>query len=380
MVADRLADRAGVRQLAQPVAHLLAAPHDRLERGHVVRQRRGRAARSPRRRSRSAGRAPRGSASPGRSSGRSGPRRAPRASRRSPRRAARSARGSARARSASSSSASSQPSAASGTNSWRIPSVASERRADVRVPAAERRDVLEAVLGEEAQHLQLGVRPRPRAGGRPSGRARRRRRPSVFDCSALDAAAPRSAREPRPANPSTCSNSTFPSPAVRCGLPVADQVDELARPSRERVALRPSSRPRPRDAAGRSRASPSGKRDLDERDGVRPRQLARWSTTPRAGDLARLGAVPALAGDVLDQLVLGERRRSRVTSRPSCSRNQKKPRGASVSRYGSSPIGGNARPAEHLLRHVARRTRDRSSSTACAERARLCTQRTMSSS
>ena len=47
------------------------------------------------------------------------------------------------------------------------PSVASIGRADVRVPAGELRDVLEAVLGEEAQQLELGVDARPRAGGRP---------------------------------------------------------------------------------------------------------------------------------------------------------------------------------------------------------------------
>src|SRR5204862_3754949 len=34
-----------------------------------------------------------------------------------------------------------------------------ERPAGVRVPAAERRGVRETVLGEEAQHLELGVDP-----------------------------------------------------------------------------------------------------------------------------------------------------------------------------------------------------------------------------
>ena len=42
-----------------------------------------------------------------------------------------------------------------------------ERLADVRVPAAELRDVLEAALGEEAQHLELRVHARLHAGGRP---------------------------------------------------------------------------------------------------------------------------------------------------------------------------------------------------------------------
>ena len=42
-----------------------------------------------------------------------------------------------------------------------------QRAAGVRVPAPERRDVAEALLAEEAQHLELRVDPGLERGGRP---------------------------------------------------------------------------------------------------------------------------------------------------------------------------------------------------------------------
>ena len=85
----------------------------------------------------------------------------------------------------------------------------------------------------------------------------------------------------------------------------------------------------------------------------------------RVHDLARLRREPAPRGDELDQSFL--------------SWNQKKPLGARVSRYGSSPIlGKRVRP--NISSGTRPANRDRSSSTACAERATLCTHRTMSSS
>src|SRR5206468_419858 len=95
----------------------------------------------------------------------------------------------------------------------------------------------------------------------------------------------------------------------------------------------------------------------------------------RVCDVAGLRAEPALAGDEVDQALLVHRH----PSSPFLSWNQKNPRGPSVRRYGSSPIGGNA-VWPNISTGTCPSQRERSSWTACAERARLCTQRTMSSS
>ena len=58
---------------------------------------------------------------------------------------------------ASSSSASSQPSSPPRTYSWRIPSVAASGPPAYAYQPPSGGDVREAVLGEEAQHLELGV-------------------------------------------------------------------------------------------------------------------------------------------------------------------------------------------------------------------------------
>ena len=63
---------------------------------------------------------------------------------------------------------------------------------------ASSRHVLEAVRGEEAQQLELGVHARPRCGGRPSRSARRRPRPTS-STARRRAAARRRPRAPRPA-------------------------------------------------------------------------------------------------------------------------------------------------------------------------------------
>src|SRR5581483_3247447 len=87
----------------------------------------------------------------------------------------------------------------------------------------------------------------------------------------------------------------------------------------------------------------------------------------------RLRAEPALARDEVDQL-------SFIGHSASSFRNwnQKNPRGARVRRYGSSPMRGN-RVRPNISSGTSPSQRDRSSSTACAERARLWTQRIVSS-
>src|SRR5205085_1018694 len=89
--------------------------------------------------------------------------------------------------------------------------------------------------------------------------------------------------------------------------------------------------------------------------------------------IARLPAVPALLHDAVDERLL-------VEVHACClKRNQKNPLGASVSRYGSSPIGGKlVRP--NISSGTIPSYRERSSWTGCAERARLWTQRITSSS
>ena len=151
---------------AQPLAHLLAAPGDR-------RERLGRRAGRGRARSISSSTVADSSASASgarllgrRTSGSVGsdastvciaPVTSP-SRRRRPRKASGSR--------ASASSASSQPSPASGTKSCSDPERRVHRRAGYCVPAVERGDVREAVLGEEAEQLELRVDARPRGGGR----------------------------------------------------------------------------------------------------------------------------------------------------------------------------------------------------------------------
>ena len=94
-----------------------------------------------------------------------------------------------------------------------------QRRADVRVPPAERRNVLEAVLGEEAEHLQVRVRPRLEAAEGLQEERRRRRRPS---CSTARrrSGAPRSAPSRGRRTPRRARRRRSRRRAVRCGLPV----------------------------------------------------------------------------------------------------------------------------------------------------------------
>src|SRR5207248_9882888 len=89
---------------------------------------------------------------------------------------------------------------------------------------------------------------------------------------------------------------------------------------------------------------------------------------------ARLRAVPARPGDVLDQRLFVEGH-----ALVSLNWNQKNPLGASVSRYGSSPTGGKlVRP--NISSGTIPAKAERSSWTAWAERATLWTQSTTSSS
>src|SRR5712691_6983318 len=98
---------------------------------------------------------------------------------------------------------------------------------------------------------------------------------------------------------------------------------------------------------------------------------------------ARFRAVPPPARDVLDQLALDEAHRVDLLGRASSdwgflSWNQKNPRGASVNRYGKSPMAGK-RVRPNISSGTISAYSERSSWTAWAERARLCTQRTTSS-
>ena len=86
------------------------------------------------------------------------------------------ARGSAPGRSPSSSSASSQPSRPSATNSWATPSVVDSVSPRSSYQPAQRRDVRELAVGQEAQHLQLGVAARLQPAEHLQRVARRRRR------------------------------------------------------------------------------------------------------------------------------------------------------------------------------------------------------------
>ena len=175
--ADDAAAGADVRQRLQPLAHVLAAAGDRRQRLVVsgrsrkialdlLVDRRGEQ-RQRLRRSAPRARTP-DRRRPSRARCACSPVTSPSARRR--------VEEAVRVASASSSSASSQPSRAPARYSCRIPSVASTSAALVLVPAGQRRDVREAVRGQEAQQLELGVDARLERAGTPSGSARRRTR------------------------------------------------------------------------------------------------------------------------------------------------------------------------------------------------------------
>src|SRR4029077_19176184 len=149
-----------------------------------------------------------------------------------------------------------------------------------------------------------------------------------------------------------------------------DQVDELARDRGLRQTLERCPGDQLVDLV-----RPLGEDDLDQSQSQTGQLHLVDDACP--GDVTPLEPVPALVSDVLDQLVLGQLAQlGQETS--FLSRNQNQPRGASVSRYGHSPIGGNCvRPS--ISSGTEPQNSERSSSTACAERARLCTQRMMSS-
>ena len=106
----------------------------------------------------------------------------------------------------------------------------------------------------------------------------------------------------------------------------------------------------------------------------------------RVRDLLRLRAVPAAPLDerlqllVRDELDLagGDAVGDHSRSSGCISWNQKNPRGASVSRYGRLDLRNAVRP--NISVGTQPSYHERSSSTACADRARLWTQRTTSSS
>ncbi len=165
----------------------------------------------------------------------------------------------------------------------------------------------------------------------------------VFDCSDETRAARRRARgrarrSPRPAG--TRLRPARPAPVDPARISAHELARQRSDPRRGRRTGR--RRRRPRTAAGRGRACPcrsaprrararAAGSACRERDGVEDLGVR---------DGPRLRAEPALRGDELDERAL-----VRPSLRPApavCSWNQKNPRGASVRRYGSSPIGGKA--------------------------------------
>ena len=265
-------------------------------------------------------------------------------------------RGTPPGRAASSSSASSQPSTAPATNSCRI----AERRARAGGPRTpyqprERGDVREAARGEEAQQLELGVHARPRAGGRPSGSARRRRRPSVFDCStptarALAQLAAERGRG-RPARNSSVAlvrlrpsrRARISSTSSRASARVGERVvDDPAVGARDRPA--PSRRPRPaaeEQLVELVRPRPgSGSRRARRRAAAPRRAASAVVEHVRVRDLAATSTPnQRWLADELEQRVLGEQSRCPRDGLldhwpPPSAGTRRSPAGASVSRYG----------------------------------------------
>ena len=234
------------------------------------------------------------------------------------------------------------------------------RPAEVRVPAGELRDVLEVALGEEPQQLELRVDARLEPPEHLQDQLlveddRRVRLLGVITRADVSSV-------PRPAKPSSGRNSSIPSVGLHRDA-AADHVHELAYVPRigERVELLAARQQLVRLVRAGVEA------DLDERKAqLRLGVVQRRAVETRACVTSRVfDANQRCAVTKLDQLGL--------------SWNQKNPLGASVSRYGRSPIGGKlVRP--NISSGTSPANCDRSSSTACAERATLCTQSTMSSS
>src|SRR5579884_2959394 len=238
----------------------------------------------------------------------------------------------------------------------------------VRVPAGQLRDVLEAVLGEEAQQLELGVDARLEPAEdlqdqllvEDDGRIRLLRRDRARLAQLLTGRG-------RPLHRSELDH-TLP----RRQLPAAaQQVHELAHVPR--IGERDEAVVRQQLV----RLVGAGvEADLD--DLQLEARLVRAQHRPvdhaRVDHVPRLRPEPPLLGDELDQRLLVRHSDSSFRSW-----NQKNPLGPSVSRYGSSPIRGK-RVRPNISSGIIPSQRERSSSTACADRAVLCTHRTTSSS
>ena len=379
MRADRLARRAGVREQAQLLAHLLAAAGDRREPLVVVGQRRGRPARSPRRPSPSAGRAPRRSASSGQKR-RVGRRRSASTVCISPGDLAEPAqprRGTRPGPSASSSSASSQPS----TRAARRTAAGSRASRRAGRPSTRTSRRARAMF---AKPCSVRKRSISSSGLIPASSRRKTLRISsssktidVFDCSAPTGArlvqlARRARRSPRPGGTRRCPPRPAASAPERIALTSSRASCGSSSPSsraRRRAARRAAGRCRARpcrSAARRARARTAARRSRSD-DRVEHAARARRRATSRRTSAARVTysmSACSSTGSLAPVLQLEPEeaaRRERQQVRQLADRRE-------------------ARPAEHLLRDHTRRSADRSSSTACAERARLCTQRTMSSS
>ena len=215
------------------------------------------------------------------------------------------------------------------------------RAAGVRVPARELRDVLEAVLGQEAQQLELGVDARLEAAEDLQDQL------LVEDdrgVRLLDADRARLAQLlPSPAEPPDRRELDDALAGGQLGA-AADHVDELAHLAgiAERV-----------EAAVREQlvrlVRPGVEAHLDELQLERGIGLAQHRAVDHRGvrDMARLRAEPALAGDEVDQGLL-------VDGHPSSSFrswNQKNPRGPKRQQVRQLADPRERGLAEHLLRH-----------------------------
>ena len=235
-----------------------------------------------------------------------------------------------------------------------------ERAAEIRVPAPELSDVREVALSEEAEQLQLRIDPRfePAEDLQDQLLVEDDRRIRLLGRD------PSRLRQLGSERREALERTKLDRPFVRLdGDAAADHVHELAYVTRigECVELLAARHQLVRLVCSGVEADLD---DLHSQLGLRFVQ-ARLVEHARVCHFARLRPEPALRGDEVDQLGF--------------SWNQKNPLGASVSRYGRSPIGGN-RVRPNISSGTIPANCDRSSSTAWAERATLWTQSTMSSS
>ena len=189
----------------------------------------------------------------------------------------------------------------------------------------------ETVLAEEAEHLQVRVRPRLEAAEGLQEEVVAEDDRAVRLLGVVQARLDQLGAEA--GEPLDVLEDDGPVAAGPLRLAGPDQADELARGRGLRQTLERLTGDQLVDLM-----CPLREDDLDQSQGQTGQLHLVDDACP--GDLAPLGRVPALVGDVLDQLVLGQLGQLDHET-TFLSRNQNQPRGASVSRYGHSPIGGN---------------------------------------